>query len=184
MVLVGDIEKAFLNVAQHAEGLPATKQNTLRLLAGVYDPLGLISPVTVRVKVIFREVCCQKYEWDKQLGERVKKGLEDWTKDLIDCHKIDVKRCIYDHPCEEVEECSLHRFADARKKAYCGMVYLVYRTQVGRYAQMLTSKTRVAPLKELSIPRLELMAALILVKLMVSVEGALASEQSVKRVGA
>ena len=46
---------------------------------------------------------------------------------------------------------------------------------------MLTSKTRVAPLKELSIPRLELMAAFILVKLMVNVEGALASQQSVKR---
>ena len=59
------------------------------------------------------------------------------------------------------------------------MVYLVYRTQVGRYARMLTSKIRVAPLKELSIPRQELMAAFILVKLMVNVEGALASQQSV-----
>ena len=92
-----------------------------------------------------------------------------------------MKRCVYDHPRKEVEECSLHVFADANKKAYCGVVYLVYRAQVGRYAQMFTSKTRVAPVKELSIPRLELMAAFILMKLMVNVEGALASQQSVKR---
>ena len=65
------------------------------------------------------------------------------------------------------------------KKAYCGVVCLVYRTQVGRYARMLTSKTRVAPMKKLSIPRLELMAAFILVKLMVNFEGSLASQQSV-----
>ena len=73
----------------------------------------------------------------------------------------------------EVEECS-----DASKKAYCGVVYLVCRTRVGRYARMLTSKTRMAPLKELSIPRLELIAAFILVKLMVNVEGALALPRS------
>ena len=135
----------------------------------------------MKVKVIFQQICRQKCEWDEELGEGVKKGVEDWTKDLIDGHKIDVKRCIYDHPCEEVEECSLHGFADASKKAYCGVVYLVYRTQVGRFAQMFTSKTRVAPLKELKIPRLKLMAALILVKLMFNVESALALEQSVKR---
>ena len=170
-----------MSVVQRAEGLPATKRNTLRLLAGVYDPLGLISPITVSVKVIFQEICRQKCGWDEQLEGGFKKGVEGWIKDLIDCHKIEVKRCIYDHPREEVEECSLHGFADASKKAYCGVVYLVYRTQEGRCARMLCSKTRVAPLKELSIPRLELMAAFILVKLMVNVEGALVSQQGVKR---
>ena len=90
--------------------------------------MGLISPVTVSVKVIFQEICRQKGEWDEQLEGGVKKGVEDWIKGLIDCHKIDVKRCVYDHPHEEVVECSLHGFADASKKAYCGVVYLVYRT--------------------------------------------------------
>lgn len=144
----------------------------LRLLAEVYDPLGLISPVTVCQGYI-PTICRQKYEWDEQLEGGVKKGVEDWIKVLIDCHRIDVKRCVNDHLHEEVEECSLHAFADASKKAYCGIVYLVYKTLVGRYARMLTSKTRVAPLKELSIPRLELMAALILVKLLVKVEDVL-----------
>ena len=113
------------SVVQHAEGFPATKWNTMRLLAGVYDPLGLISPVTVSVKVMFQEICRQKCGWDEQLEGGFKKGVEDWIKGLIDCHRIDVKRCVYDHPHEEVEECSLHGFADVSKKAYCGVVYLV-----------------------------------------------------------
>ncbi|KAL9973727.1 hypothetical protein ACROYT_G020217 [Oculina patagonica] len=169
------------SIAQRAKGLPATKRNTLRLLAGVYNPLGLISPVTVSGKVIFQEICLQKCEWDEQLEGGVKKGVEDWIKGFIDCHNIDVNRFVYDHPQEEVVECSLHGFANASKKAYYGVAYLVYRTQLGRYVRKLTSKTRVASMKELSIPRLELMMTLILVKLMVNVEDALASQQRVKR---
>ena len=96
------------SVVQRAEGLPATKRNTLRLLAGVYDPLGLISPVTVSVKVMFQEICRQRCGWDEQLEGGFKKGVVDWIKGLIDCHRIDVKRCVYDHPREEVEECSLN----------------------------------------------------------------------------
>ena len=78
-------------------------------------------------------------------------------------------------------ECWLHGFADASKRAYCGVVYFVYRTSVGKYVRILTSKTRVAPLKELSIPRLELIVALIMVKLVVSAEAALAAQAKVKR---
>ena len=74
---------------------------------------------------MFQEICRQKCGWDEQLEGGFKKGVEDWIKGLIDCHRIDVKRCVYDHPHEEVEECSLHGFADVSKKAYCGVVYLV-----------------------------------------------------------
>ena len=76
----------------------------------------------------------------------------------------------------------LHGFADANKKAYCAVIYLMYRTHTGRYAKMLTSKTRVAPLKELSIPRLELMAGLILVQLMSTVKNALSPQVQVQQI--
>ena len=81
-----------------------------------------------------------------------------------------------------MDECLLHGFTGASRKACCGMVHPVYRAhhhQVDTFAQMLTSKTRVAHLKELSISRHELMVALVLLKLMVNVEGALALQQSV-----
>ena len=74
-------------------------------------------------------------------------------------------------------ECYLHWFGDASKKVYCAMVYFVYRTDDGQtHARLITSKTRVAPLKELSIPRLELMSARILAQLMNTVRNAIQSQ--------
>lgn len=92
-----------------------------------------------------------------------------------------IDRCVYEHVLEETLECSLHGFADASKKAYCAVIHFVYRTKTGSYSKMLTSKTRVAPLKELSIPRLELIACLILAKLMCTVKNTLNSQVSVQK---
>ena len=77
------------SVVQRAERLPATKWNTLSLLARGYDTLGLISSVTVSVKVIFQEICRQKCEGDEQLERGFKKGVEDWIKGLIACYRFD-----------------------------------------------------------------------------------------------
>ena len=70
-------------------------------------------------------------------------------------------------------ECSLHGFGDASKRAYCAVIYFVYRTNVGAYVRMLTTKARVAPLKETSIPRLELMSARLLAQVMNTVRDSL-----------
>ena len=59
---------------------------------------------------------------------------------------------------------------DASKKAYCAAIYLVCDTTRGIYPRLLCSKGRIAPLKSLSIPRLELVAARILVDLLDSAE--------------
>ena len=67
----------------------------------------------------------------------------------------------------------LHGFADASKRAYCAMVYLVEETTEGTYVQLLSAKTRVAPLKQLTIPRLELISVRVLVTLMTTVIEAL-----------
>ena len=54
-------------IAERAKGLPITKRNTLKLLAGGFDPLGFISPITLSAKVMFQESCRLKIAWDDQL---------------------------------------------------------------------------------------------------------------------
>ena len=83
-------------IAERAEGLPATKRNTLRLLAGIFDPLGIMGPVTVKVtcKIMFQDVCRQKSGWDDPLQGDGKQGVESWIKSLIDCQTIMIHRCV------------------------------------------------------------------------------------------
>ena len=168
-------------IAERAKGLQATKRNALRVLAGIFDPLGILGPVTITGRIIFQEACRQNSDWDALLDSKIRRDMEEWIRGFNECREITVRRCVYKHVSEEVIECSLHRFADASKRGYCAVIYLVYRIGTGRCAKMLTSKTRVAPLKALSIPRLDLMSALILVRLICTVEKAPSSHASVKR---
>jgi len=78
----------------------------------------------------------------------------------------------FDSSKQEVLDYYLHGFGDARNKSYCAVVYFLYSTQVRVYARLLTSRSRVAPLKTLTIPRLELMSARILAQLMDTVKKA------------
>ena len=169
-------------IAKHAKGLTAMKRNTLKLLARIFDPLGIIGPVTITVKTLFQEACREKISWDNPLGGSIKKAVEVWIKSFVECGQIRMKRCVYEHIRKEVLECLVHGFADASKKGYCAVKYLVYTTRTGKYSRMLTCKTRVAPLKQLSIPRLELLAFLILARLVCTIKNALTSQVSIQNV--
>ena len=101
----------------------------------------MIGPITITTKILFQEACCQKINWDDRLHGVIKQGVEALTKSVIECKQITIDRCVYGHVREEVLECSLYGFADASKKAYCTVIYFVYRTKTGSYSG---SKTRVA----------------------------------------
>ena len=130
-------------ITKRTEDLPATKRNTLRLLAGIFDPFGMIGPITITAKILLQEACRQKINWDDSLDGVIKQAVEAWIESLIECKLITIDRCLYKHVREEVWGCSLHGFADASKKAYCAVIYFEYQTSTGTYSKMLTSKTRV-----------------------------------------
>lgn len=152
----------FLKLAERAKSLAATKRNILSVLAGLYDPLGIISPVAVSIKMLFQELCLAEVAWDDEVDDKKKKRWLDWVEDLERVGQIVIARC------------SLHGFADASLKAYCAVVYFVCELNGGYHIELLTSKTRIAPMKAQTIPRLELMSARILAKLMDTVRTALA----------
>ena len=147
---------------EKAQTLSPTKRNLLSVLASLFDPLSVVSPVIVEAKILFQKVCKAGTDWDEQFTGELHRKWESWWKDLLEVKELSVSRCVYRHPAEEVLECVLNGFGDASNQAYCAVVYFVYRTSVGVYAQLLTSKARVAPLKAMSIPRLELVSARLL----------------------
>ena len=150
-----------------------TKRGILSTLASLFDPHGLVSPVAVSAKILFQELCLEKLGWDDPLPEDKCVRWETWLKDLKCNNTISVPRCVFDESKGKILSCQLHGFADASKKAYCAMVFLVCETTEGTYTRLLSAKTRVAPLKQLTIPRLELMSARVLVTLMSTILEAL-----------
>ena len=154
----------------------------MNILAMSFDPLGLTSPIGVAAKILFQELCKEKFEWDDPIPENKAAKWEEWIHGLNEVKTLTIPRCVYDEFEGKLLSCQLHGFRDASKKAYCAAVYLVCETTKGRYTRLLCSKTRVAPFKDLTIPRLELMSARILAVLMDNVYKALCSQVTIDKV--
>ena len=153
-----------------------TKRGILSTLASLFDPLGLISPIGVTAKVLFQEWCKDKLGWDDPIPEDKSVMWKAWLDDLNQVKSVVLPRCLYDGSEGEVLSCQLHGFGDASMKAHCAVIYLVCETTKGIHVTLLCSKTRVALLKGLSIPRLELLSARILAVLMDTAHNALKSQ--------
>jgi hypothetical protein len=164
----------FDNLISQDENKPTTKRVILSTTARVFDPLGLLSPLTVILKCLFQELCRTGTGWDVPLDEHVIKCWTEIIDDMKETSCIQAPRCVLEKIDRvDVRPVELHGFADASYTAYGANVYLVLTTSNGVTAQLLASKTRVAPLKKETIPRLELLAALTLAKLMKPVSDAL-----------
>ena len=136
-----------------------TRRVVLSVASGVYDPLGLISPLTIYGRILFQECNRQKLGWDQTLPASLTTKWEDWIERLRRVEELRIPRCVKNVP---TSDCTLelHTFADASSEAYCAVSYLRVETAQDITSTMYRSKTRVAPIKQISIPRLELQACL------------------------
>ncbi|XP_044184810.1 uncharacterized protein LOC122964955 [Acropora millepora] len=160
-------------LVQFARELPLNKRSVLKVVAKLYDPLGLISPLIITVKALFQDLCKLKIGWDKPLDEEVTLRYSSWLSDLLKVKCIPIERRYVSNSEENVISLQIHGFGDSSEVACAAVVYLRIETSEGAYTQLVMSKTRVAPLAKQTIPRLELLAALILSRLIDRVRVAL-----------
>ena len=134
----------------------SSKREVLKSIATVFDPLGFFTPATLRGKLFLQELWASEKEWDEKLEEEM---LHKWLKiqKENECiSMVTIPRFIGN------SNCHLLCFCDASAKAYASVVYLSSDAGVN----LLFSKARVAPIKKLGIPRLELLAVLIGVRML------------------
>ena len=115
--------------SNRALNLPATKGNVLRITASVYDPLGLISPVLVLMKILLQELYHVKKGWDEPLEEKTMRQLNNWITDLQGVEDIAVPCCYLAGVTGNILSAELHGFSDASNTAYVAVVYLMMVTE-------------------------------------------------------
>lgn len=139
-----------------------TKREMLRIVMSIFDPLGLIGNIIMYVKTLLQEVWRSKTEWDEEISPVLSSKWRQWIDVLPSVQHIKIPRCYLqvfsDYNNTDI---NLHTFVDASKDGYAAVCYLRLLKGNKVTCSLVGSKTRVAPLKITSVPRLELMAALI-----------------------
>ena len=169
------------SIAHIARTSEPTKRNVLRIAAKFYDPTGYLTPVIVQFKMLFQELCKGRLDWSAELTGELKAKWQKLVAELQQIDRITLPRYIFHRIASSVNTCSLHGFCDASNKAYAAVVYLQVTTTSGSCLRFLASKTRVGPVAQQTIPRLELLSALILARLVTNVRQAL--EEAIKVTG-
>ena len=142
-------------------GETPTKAEALSLIASIYDPLGWLSHITIQGRIILQDVWRSGIGWKDRLqpGE-----AEKWTafiNQLYYAATINIPRCYF--PNAPYGKFEIHVLCDASEKAFAAVMYLECIEPQGLYDKpvLIAAKSRVAPLKALSVARLELQAAVL-----------------------
>ena len=132
-----------------------TKTQILKRTASIFDPLGFFNPSLLKAKLLLRDLWKMDIEWDKPIKDQFSDQWKEINEDLNIIKEKKLPRFIGN---KEVE---LLCFCDASSKAYGTTIYLRCQEKSQTITNLIFSKSRVAPLKETSLPRLELLAVLI-----------------------
>lgn len=138
---------------------PSTRRGILSIVSSLYDPLGLVSPALLPAKILLQQLCRDGLGWDEPINSERLSTWQSWLNFMEDIYAVDIPRCIQGTGVGD-QEPQLHVFCDASEVGYGAVAYARY-TPMGfsPFCSILFSKSRVAPLKTVTIPRLELAAA-------------------------
>ncbi|XP_030758319.1 uncharacterized protein LOC115884018 [Sitophilus oryzae] len=140
-----------------------TKRKILSLVAQIFDPLGLVGPILVKAKLILQALWRLTLDWDDEVPLDIKITWGSFQNQIAALNKLHIPRKTV---CKDSVGTQLHCFSDASESAYGACVYLRSQDEFGKITcRLICSKSRIAPLKVISLPRLELCGALLAARL-------------------
>ena len=145
---------------------PLTRRGILSTVASLYDPLGFVAPFVLDGKRILQEMCRRGTSWDDPLPDALRPRWEYWRNDLFQLGELNIPRCYQPPEFGTVTKVELHHFSDASTTGYGQCSYLRLKNDRDMiHCSLAMGKSRVAPTKIMTIPRLELSAAVVSVKI-------------------
>lgn len=158
-----------IGVSFPQEKADPSKRGILSKVARIYDPLGLASPISLGGKLLYRDVCDAKLNWDSKLPGDMMQSWIRWEKRLPE--QLTVPRSLAAHQ-EDIQSIELHAFGDASGKGVAAAVYAVVNQESGSNQGLVAARARLSK-RGLTIPRLELVSGHMAVNLLVNVASAL-----------
>ena len=150
----------------YAKNKPTTKRGMLSTIAALYDPLGFIGPLVLKGRILLQQVCRENCSWDDPLPESVNQEWTEWQKELTFLNETQIPRSFIPQHFGTVLKREIHHFSDASERGYGQCSYLRLQDDKGQtHCSLIMAKSRVTPLKASTIPRLELQAATLSVRM-------------------
>lgn len=167
--ILGLVWKPTTDTFHFTVGVITTSEPTKRTIASdiakLFDPLGLISPVLIQAKLLLQQLWLHRVSWDEPISPELCQQWILFQQQLQQLNQLSIPRWLGLLTTSTFTE--IHGFSDASQLAMAAVVYIRTFNEHGKVlVRLICSKTRVAPLKRLTIPRLELAAALLLARLM------------------
>nr|CAI5859571.1 unnamed protein product [Callosobruchus analis] len=148
-----------------------TKRTILSGSSKIFDPLGLVAPCVMQIKILLQSLWLENISWDDALPGHIVDRWNAFKAEVNALNELVIDRHAF---CRGMTTYEIHTFCDASEKAYGGCVYVKsFDENNGNRVQLLTAKGKVAPLKTVTLPRLELCGALLAARLAQKVSTAL-----------
>nr|CAI5820348.1 unnamed protein product [Callosobruchus analis] len=139
-----------------------TKRTILSKVASIFDPMGLLAPCIILAKILLQKLWVEGLSWDESLPSSLHAYWLEFSSNLDSLNALKIPRKV---TCNQATYIEIHGFADASIQAYGGCVYIKSVSSSACSVELLCAKSKVAPLKTLTTPRLQLCAALTLARL-------------------
>ena len=131
-----------------------TQRVVLSFVSAVFDPLGLCPPFTIRMRFLLKSIwAAMGQAWDKELSAEHSKLFSDWCSELREIRTMSINRVYFENGCTNLR---LHIFTDASEEAMCIVTYL--QDEATLKLTYVIGKCRLAPIRHMTVPKLELQA--------------------------